>query len=209
LETWEMCYSSFTDDATSPAAFHRQCDMYARTVVAARSASGAVFGGYTSTSWGFQECCANSHNRCHATQTDSYCEELSDGALQSFLFGSPDGPQGSLMKFETVERGGVYPYTVCGEDRWPEFGRGDMILGRGGPPGTSAGSYGTGSSFDSDTTTCVGGEVYGAPGCDVYDLNNCGEADAAREGSSICGEDAADWGELDLEVWVLQGEHST
>eukprot|EP01044_Picomonas_judraskeda_P029889 COSAG03_NODE_10532_length_645_cov_0.805861_2_plen_119_part_01 len=26
LETWELCYSSFTDDTSSSEAFHRQCD---------------------------------------------------------------------------------------------------------------------------------------------------------------------------------------
>jgi hypothetical protein len=45
-QQWSLCYSSFTDDASTPAALHRQCDMHNTTVVFARNALGYVFGGY-------------------------------------------------------------------------------------------------------------------------------------------------------------------
>eukprot|EP01043_Picozoa_sp_COSAG02_P006881 COSAG02_NODE_201_length_29473_cov_135.510213_7_plen_402_part_00 len=198
LETWELCYSSFTDDTSSAEAFHRQCDAYGRSVVVARTASGAVFGGYTTASWGFEECCANRLNGCHATQADSYCEEHA-AAVDSFIFGTPAGAS-AVQKFETMSRGSTEAdrYIVCGASRWPEFGRRDLILGRGdGPPGASG--------VKEDAPTCRGGEVYGAPGCDT--LHNCHLAGSgAVQQGSICGEDGADWGQLDLEVWVMQGE---
>ena len=43
---WALCFSSFTDDATSPAEFHAQCDQYNTTVTVARNSLGYTFGGY-------------------------------------------------------------------------------------------------------------------------------------------------------------------
>ncbi len=45
-QVWSLCYSSLTDDASTPPVFHRQCDMHSTTVVFARNALGNVFRGY-------------------------------------------------------------------------------------------------------------------------------------------------------------------
>eukprot|EP01052_Picozoa_sp_SAG31_P007552 SAG31_NODE_360_length_17025_cov_5.362460_15_plen_282_part_00 len=71
--SWELCYSSYTDDASSPATFHEQCDAYGKTLtVALVAGSGDIVGGYASGSWGFTTCCGGSHNICHGTQVISY-----------------------------------------------------------------------------------------------------------------------------------------
>lgn len=43
---WQLCFSSFQDDASSPTAFHKQCDMYNTTMVVVRNSLGFTFGGY-------------------------------------------------------------------------------------------------------------------------------------------------------------------
>ena len=39
-QKWELCYTSFTMDKTSPAEFHRNCDQYKPTVTVARNSGG-------------------------------------------------------------------------------------------------------------------------------------------------------------------------
>lgn len=49
---WQLCFSSFQDDVSSPSAFHRQCDMYNATIVIVRNSLGFLFGGYVRyTAW--------------------------------------------------------------------------------------------------------------------------------------------------------------
>eukprot|EP01043_Picozoa_sp_COSAG02_P058674 COSAG02_NODE_7343_length_3054_cov_1034.035533_4_plen_69_part_00 len=43
---WSLCFSSFTDDATSPSTFHRLCDQYSTTLTVARNSLNYTFGGY-------------------------------------------------------------------------------------------------------------------------------------------------------------------
>ena len=43
---WTLCYSSFTDDTTSPATFHMQCDQYITTMAIAHNSLNCTFGGY-------------------------------------------------------------------------------------------------------------------------------------------------------------------
>ena len=43
---WVKCFDSDTDDASTPAAFHAQCDAFAETVSIARNSLGFTFGGY-------------------------------------------------------------------------------------------------------------------------------------------------------------------
>ena len=43
---WQLCFSSFQDDVSSPSAFHRHCDMYNSTLVIVRNSLGFTFGGY-------------------------------------------------------------------------------------------------------------------------------------------------------------------
>eukprot|EP01046_Picozoa_sp_COSAG06_P016218 COSAG06_NODE_1066_length_10841_cov_14.808806_14_plen_500_part_00 len=45
-QTWTLCFSSFTDDASTPSAFHSQCDEYNVTMVVARNSLGYTFGAY-------------------------------------------------------------------------------------------------------------------------------------------------------------------
>eukprot|EP01043_Picozoa_sp_COSAG02_P070182 COSAG02_NODE_12324_length_1562_cov_1.622693_1_plen_330_part_01 len=43
---WALCYSSFTDDATTPKTFHAQCDHYNTTLIMVINSLGFTFGGY-------------------------------------------------------------------------------------------------------------------------------------------------------------------
>jgi hypothetical protein len=43
---WSLCFSSFTDDATTPSTFHRLCDQYNTTLTVARNSLNYTFGGY-------------------------------------------------------------------------------------------------------------------------------------------------------------------
>ena len=43
---WSLCFSSFTDDATTPSAFHKQCDQHSTTLTVARNSLNYTFGGY-------------------------------------------------------------------------------------------------------------------------------------------------------------------
>eukprot|EP01046_Picozoa_sp_COSAG06_P019241 COSAG06_NODE_1364_length_9696_cov_14.104929_21_plen_181_part_00 len=43
---WSLCFSSFTDDATTPSTFHKQCDQYDTTLAVARNSLNYTFGGY-------------------------------------------------------------------------------------------------------------------------------------------------------------------
>ena len=43
---WSLCFSSFTDDATTPSAFHQQCDQHDTTLAVARNSLNYTFGGY-------------------------------------------------------------------------------------------------------------------------------------------------------------------
>jgi hypothetical protein len=43
---WKVCFSSFTNDATTPSAFHRLCDQYSTTLTVARNSLNYTFGGY-------------------------------------------------------------------------------------------------------------------------------------------------------------------
>ena len=43
---WSLCFSSFTDDATTPSTFHKQCDQHNTTLTVARNSLNYTFGGY-------------------------------------------------------------------------------------------------------------------------------------------------------------------
>ena len=43
---WSLCFSSFTDDATTPSTFHRLCDQHDTTLTVARNSLNYTFGGY-------------------------------------------------------------------------------------------------------------------------------------------------------------------
>ena len=43
---WKVCFSSFTDNATTPSTFHNLCDQYDTTLTVARNSLKYIFGGY-------------------------------------------------------------------------------------------------------------------------------------------------------------------
>eukprot|EP01046_Picozoa_sp_COSAG06_P013987 COSAG06_NODE_855_length_11931_cov_20.218813_11_plen_188_part_00 len=43
---WSLCFSSFTDNATTPSTFHTQCDQHDTTLTVARNSLNYTFGGY-------------------------------------------------------------------------------------------------------------------------------------------------------------------
>ena len=43
---WSLCFSSFTNDATTPSTFHTQCDQHDTTLTVARNSLNNTFGGY-------------------------------------------------------------------------------------------------------------------------------------------------------------------
>ena len=45
-QRWSLCYSTFTDNHETPAAFHRQCDGYNTTLTFAHNSLRFTFGGY-------------------------------------------------------------------------------------------------------------------------------------------------------------------
>ena len=55
---WSLCFSSFTDDATTPSTFHKQCDQYDTTLTVARNSLKYTFGGYVRLPLAsFRSCC--------------------------------------------------------------------------------------------------------------------------------------------------------
>ena len=55
---WSLCFSSFTDDATTPSTFHRQCDQHNTTLTVARNSLNYTFGGYVRLPLAsFRSCC--------------------------------------------------------------------------------------------------------------------------------------------------------
>ena len=43
---WSLCFSSFTDAATTASTFHTQCDQHNTTLTVARNLLNYTFGGY-------------------------------------------------------------------------------------------------------------------------------------------------------------------
>ena len=60
-QRWVLCYSSFTDNSSTPAVFHRQCDIYNNTLSVAHNSGGRA--------------CSTSFGAC---QTDSDCSGSSN-----------------------------------------------------------------------------------------------------------------------------------
>ena len=55
---WSLCFSSFTDDATTPSTFHKQCDQYDTTLTVARNSLNYTFGGYVRVPPASFRCCS-------------------------------------------------------------------------------------------------------------------------------------------------------
>jgi hypothetical protein len=55
---WSLCFNSFTDDATTPSTFHKQCDQHDTTLTVARNSLNYTFGGYVRLPLAsFRSCC--------------------------------------------------------------------------------------------------------------------------------------------------------
>ena len=72
-DEWILCFSSFTDDTMTPAAFRARCDAYNATVSVARNAGNGgsnagnyTFGGFAAGSWSKEACCADPRNDCQS-----------------------------------------------------------------------------------------------------------------------------------------------
>ena len=174
-QRWALCYSSFTDYATSPAVFHRQCDNYTTTLVVARNSLGYTFGGYAVRSWSVDKCCAEQENRCAEPVAPENRNCYDKSATADFTFRlSPGGVQQFLPKSSLDSR-----YQYLKADIWPAWGVGDLTMGEDG------GHIGSGSAccLKRGFYTCTPQKQRGGL---------CGSGKQAREGH---------WGHTDMEVW--------
>ena len=195
---WTQCYSSFTDDATSPRAFHAQCDAYNATVSVVRNAGNGgsnagnyTFGGFAAGSWNKEACCADPRNDCSGHPLCNGCDEdcIDHASSDDFLFGlwmpgrvGGEGPKrfvptGKSTVYQTVR----LPEVSGSGDRrvhvtaWPswgldEWGSSQLSLGRH----SQLGAY--------NSASCGGGQYYNS------------------SSNEICG-GWQNWGATELEVW--------
>ena len=95
-EAWVRCFDSATDDASTPAVFHQNCDPFAETVSVASNSLGYTFGGYAEHSWGGEP-------------------HYDDTSTANFIFGlEPEAPTrfdatGSDTRYATI-RPTYWPY---------------------------------------------------------------------------------------------------
>lgn len=184
-ETWELCYSSFTTDATTPRLFHQSCDGYSTTLTVAHIAGGTyrgesvkgcdappcvnhgnrTFGAYAVGSWSLEACCKSLGNECH--RTDGYCHDRSASA--DFLFGLWPGPPARFLPKNTTG------YQTVASSYWPVWGDGR--------------SYG--NDLDMGGTGVLGADSY------------CNQG-SSYDGSlnKICG-GVQNWGQTEMEVWRI------
>ena len=147
-DEWTLCFSSFADDATTPAVFHAQCDPYNATLSVAHNAGGEyngktnagnyTFGGFGAGSWSVEACCADPRNDC--TSASGYCVDQSSS--QDFLFGLwMPGRADSAGPHRFLPTDADTAYQRAGPDRWPQWGNygDDLNMGDNGPLGGSAG----------------------------------------------------------------------
>ena len=157
-QVWGLCYSSFTDDATSPAAFHQQCDQYSKTVMLARNSQGYVFGGYAAGPWSKTSCCAVSTNTCNS-------DKCVYRTASDFLFRlQPDGPQRYLPKGNANPSGASTEYHWVGPSYWPCWGGGaDLCMGTNvGGMGTNGHCSNQGTTYEGDYNEVCGGRQLGS-----------------------------------------------
>ena len=203
-DEWMLCFSSFTNDARTPAVFHSQCDSYTATLSVAHNAGGTsssgtnagnyTFGGFGAGSWSKATCCEDPRNDCQSRS--GYCYDHT--ASQDFLFGlrmpgreGGAGPQRYLPK-----TGGGIDYQLVYPDCWPQWGGGygDLRMGNAdGPLG------GTGGVCDQDRTyagsmneICGGASNWGATQLEVWRpaCTTCGGHGACDRSTRVCACDA-------------------
>eukprot|EP01046_Picozoa_sp_COSAG06_P030598 COSAG06_NODE_2916_length_6098_cov_10.324721_4_plen_430_part_00 len=198
-QRWVLCYSSFTNDSSTPAVFHQLCDRHTNTLsVAHAEGTNYTFGGFVRCalllvsisglavtavaavvvvclqavgSWNHNFCCSMVSNDCPAG-TD-YCIDSSWDSRLDFIFRlSPD----AVERFEP--KPGGHEYQLVAGSRWPQWG-GDLAMG--------------------DDNAALGASGY----CGCAPPNDCQTYGGTR--NQICGGDQGTWGETHLEVWRLAG----
>jgi hypothetical protein len=197
---WTLCFSSFTDDATTPAVFHSQCDPYNATLSVARNAGGGnggdtnpgnyTFGGFVAGSWDREACCADPRNDCPSDH--SYCADQT--ASQDFLFGLwMPGREGGAGPQRYLPTGVDTTYQRVTSDRWPGWGRGDLTMGTRGPVGGTDGSCDQGHTYAGLVNeVCGGGYNWGATQLEVWRpaCTTCGGHGACDAITRVCRCDA-------------------
>jgi hypothetical protein len=195
---WTLCYSSFTDDATSPTVFHSQCDAYSATVSVARNAGeqstdpeetnagNFTFGGFAVGSFNKEVCCEDPLNDC--TTNITICTDRSSS--QDFLFGlwmpGGKGPQRFLPTGNDIR------YQYVSSDRWPEWGGGSKIeLRVGQQNGHLGGAFGACNPLTfagSDDEICGGGGNWGATQLEVWRpaCTTCGGHGTCDPSTRVC-----------------------
>ena len=176
---WTLCYSSFTDDNRTSAAFHQQCDGFNTTVVVARNSLNYTFGGLAVGSWSKDVCCGHTSNTCCSSEDKTSPCNFVRGCIDhqsrsNFIFGLwPHSPR-------NFNRTGTNQwYQVADPTLWPTWGGGfDLTLGRDAAVGSDSGKY---------QSSCWQGNTY------------------AGQHGEICGSEG-DWGATQMEVWRPKGK---
>ena len=194
-DEWTLCYSSFTDDATTPAVSHSQCDAYNATVSVARNAGDGpnpgnyTFGGFGAGSWSKEACCEDPRNDCEST----YCFDHTSS--QDFLFGLwMPGREGGGGPQRYLPTGADTDYQLVGPGYWPYWGtHSDLTMGYSGPLGGSTGYCNQGSTYaGSRNEICGGYDNWGATQLEVWRpaCTTCGGHGACDPSTRVCRCDA-------------------
>ena len=176
---WTLCYSSFTDNATTPAAFHAQCDNYTTTVSVAHNkgdggsnAGNYTFGGFAAGSWNYTVCCANPRNDCHRPDhytISSFCTDQT--TTDDFLFGLwTPGREGDEGPQRCLPTGTGTDFQFVAADLWPAWGSySDLSMGYGGPLGGDHGYCNQGNTYAGFRNEICGGQYnWGATQLEVW-----------------------------------------
>ena len=199
-DEWMMCYSSLTDDATTPAAFHSQCDPYNATVSVMHNAGGEhngktnpgnyTFGGFGAGSWSVEACCADPRNDCQST----YCFDQTSS--QDFLFGLwMPGRAGGAGPQRYLPTGANTYYQGIDPDYWPNWGGragigGDLIIcNNNTTPGGTGGQCSQGGTYAGSPNEICGGEYnWGETQLEVWRpaCTTCGGHGACDPSTRVC-----------------------
>jgi hypothetical protein len=188
---WELCYTSFTMDAKTPAKFHANCDAYSTTLTVVHNNGGTyndgrmthtssgnkTFGGYAVGSWSRAACCAVASNECRDGFFPGEVGDCIDhSASADFVFGLYPGPP---LHYPSTGNDDTYQYVD--PRTWPKFGKyGDLWVGEDGQPGGN-GDY-PNSPYDAHCHPSSGQGTFQPLGTPW-----------------ICG--GMPWGRTDVEVW--------
>ncbi len=176
-EQWELCYSSFTDDKSSPAVFHSQCDRYSVTIAVARNANNYTFGGLAVGSWSTSDCCQTLQNICGS----NFCRDLT--SRSDFIFGLWPG---TPARFDAIHESSTYQ--LVASEEWPHWGSEDwfdLFIGSRGPPGDN-GRCDQGHDYAGVADQICGGGSWGETHVEVWRrATDAGQLAATRTRSHV------------------------